>query len=326
MNVIPFPLHHTRQNEALATLYGAEHAIARTGMNLVVTHGTSDEGDPWISVHQAGSAEVLAHFAVIEGKLVADSPAFSRPMWAMDLRSVIDHVINALRRATKDRPVAGIDVFNAVLIAVAALCITDAEAWHLPLDPERLPELLAEIVPAEVEALVNLVTLVRQSAEAAAGKLQIIFHGEVEDDGAVQDAAAVAPEVPSAALEIPTDLPLEHDTKLDFAKIDGLIRDTAPEAGLPADQFQSKAPAMVFAQIIAEIEATPEAGPSDSEAFATIVRMLEDYPDTTEMVLKDNAIDFYVGGWEGYIAMMYADTRVQIIGVEQGTHIPVDGL
>ena len=64
--------------------------LRQAGFAVETDRGLTDEGDPWFVFLREGSDEVIAHFARIDGQVVADSSALPEPLHGRDLRAVLD--------------------------------------------------------------------------------------------------------------------------------------------------------------------------------------------------------------------------------------------
>jgi len=79
-------------DQELAEFFRVRDALIQAGLNVDTEHGVTDEGDPWFVFIRPQTEEVTAHFARIDGHLVADSSASPVPLYGRDLRSLLSQV------------------------------------------------------------------------------------------------------------------------------------------------------------------------------------------------------------------------------------------
>lgn len=310
--ITQFPAWRSRQNSGLADLYGVEYAILQTGMRLTVNHGRTDEGDPWISVHQYGDPDVLAHIAIIDGAVVADSPTFMKPVRAGNIASIIKTVLSAIRTNAPERKVSGFDVFTAIIVAAAALHISDADAFRLPFDAEHLPEIIRDLAPVQIMALAEVAQTVSEAASGAMSELVAAFQGDMASE--VQTAAAAEPWAIEVAVgELSLELDRGETINVPQVVID--IASATPERAVHA-LTQEEA-----IEVVASL--TPNAQtPSEDDAKSEIYQILASHPDAVEMQRTGSNIDFYVTGYDGEKSFQIGDLEVRMIGVEEGGAVP----
>ena len=152
-----FLKHAQRRGEQpIAQLYRVEAALIQAGFHLDITHGSTDEGDPWVVFCRPENGAVIAHVAVIGGEMVADSPAFTGPVRMRNVSELIARLVNRLRAGSFHRGDFLSDQFVllAGIVALATLHLTDAGADWRPLAPETFADLGDHIaaVPAEMIA------------------------------------------------------------------------------------------------------------------------------------------------------------------------------
>jgi len=87
------PLRWTSRDHAELARLGA--LLARGGIACDVLDGASDEGHPWCAFGPAGSADVFAHFARIDGRYVVDWPGSPGAVLVEDLCAAVDRFLAA---------------------------------------------------------------------------------------------------------------------------------------------------------------------------------------------------------------------------------------
>jgi len=76
-------------DQELAEFYRVIDIFAKYGLTIVTDSGLTDEMDPWF-VYCNDQGEVFAHFCKIDGLYFLDSPKFSSPITAFNLRDLVD--------------------------------------------------------------------------------------------------------------------------------------------------------------------------------------------------------------------------------------------
>ncbi|MGV6875123.1 hypothetical protein ACUSIJ_20825 [Pseudochelatococcus sp. B33] len=68
--------------------------------------GTSDEGDPWFAVTDAGTGELILHLTRLNNSFTAIAPGLGGSLHARDLRTLITESVRRLlhQRADASRP------------------------------------------------------------------------------------------------------------------------------------------------------------------------------------------------------------------------------
>lgn len=84
----------------------AVERLALPGAALETGWGTSDEGDPWFAVTDAGTGELILHLTRLNNSFIAVAPALGGSLHARDLRTLINESIRRLlgRNADTSRP------------------------------------------------------------------------------------------------------------------------------------------------------------------------------------------------------------------------------
>jgi hypothetical protein len=77
-------------DQEIAEFQRVRETLREAGFALVTERGLTDEGDPWYVFIREGSDEVIAHFARIDGQVVADSSALEAPLYGRELRAVLE--------------------------------------------------------------------------------------------------------------------------------------------------------------------------------------------------------------------------------------------
>ncbi|MBS7701466.1 hypothetical protein [Chelatococcus sp. YT9] len=163
--ITPFPFHATARNRALAKLYQPEAAVLQAGIRAEIDRGSSDEGDPWVVFVRPGTGEIIAHVAIIDGEVVADSPAFSRLMRGQDIKEILDRLVSRLKATGYNRPSATVTNLGivAAAIALASFHLSDADAaWWSPIDPGAVAELTKDMSLVEAIAVITAARVVQE--------------------------------------------------------------------------------------------------------------------------------------------------------------------
>lgn len=105
-------------DQELAEFYRVANALAQAGREVGTDRGRTDEGDPWFIFFQPATEDVIAHFARIDGEVVADASALTAPIRARSLREVLDQVAEEYTLVLpKARRGKGLFVHPAALLA-----------------------------------------------------------------------------------------------------------------------------------------------------------------------------------------------------------------
>lgn len=166
----PFFTNARRRGEQpIAQLYRVEAALIQAGFHLDITHGSTDEGDPWVVFCRPENGAVIAHVAVIDGDVVADSPAFTQPVKMRNVSELIARLVNRLRAGSFHRGDFLSDQFVllAGIVALATLHLTDAGADWRPLAPETFADLGDHIAAVPAEMIAKAALSVEQAIHTA---------------------------------------------------------------------------------------------------------------------------------------------------------------
>lgn len=96
-DVIPFDPRMSR-NRALARLFKAEHELGRAGLGGEAVYGSAEDGAPWLAICDHYTGDVLVHIAVLDGQIVADSPAIDGAIRDRDLSTILRRLMEGLGR------------------------------------------------------------------------------------------------------------------------------------------------------------------------------------------------------------------------------------
>jgi len=77
-------------DQEIAEFLRVRDTLVNAGFSVSTDRGLTDEGDPWFIFLREGSDEVIAHFARIDGQVVADSSALEEPLHGGELRGVLE--------------------------------------------------------------------------------------------------------------------------------------------------------------------------------------------------------------------------------------------
>ncbi|WP_148213355.1 hypothetical protein [Rhodospirillum centenum] len=96
--VIPLrrPVQHQTKswaNQELAEFYRVVEILNRAGLAVSIDSGWSDEGDPWLVFLRDDSSEVIAHFAKIDGRLVASNGATGDTIRGSNFRDLLNALV-----------------------------------------------------------------------------------------------------------------------------------------------------------------------------------------------------------------------------------------
>ena len=93
MGIVDLARHRRKSDwsdQEIAEFRRVRDTLRQAGFAVETDRGLTDEGDPWFIFLREGSDEVIAHFARIDGEVVADSSALPEPLHGRDLRGVLD--------------------------------------------------------------------------------------------------------------------------------------------------------------------------------------------------------------------------------------------
>jgi hypothetical protein len=79
-------------DQELAEFHRVADALTQAGRRVETDRGVTDEGDPWFVFIRPETDEVIAHFARIDGEVVADASALAEPVRGANLRETLDQV------------------------------------------------------------------------------------------------------------------------------------------------------------------------------------------------------------------------------------------
>jgi hypothetical protein len=80
-------------NQELAEFYRVADSLSQAGLPVDTDFGLSDEGEPWFAFYHPDTADVVAHFARIDGRFVAAGAALHEVVDGRDLREIIDRLL-----------------------------------------------------------------------------------------------------------------------------------------------------------------------------------------------------------------------------------------
>lgn len=80
-------------NQELAELYRVHDVLNQAGMAVQMDSGLSDEGDPWFIFFHEESQEVIAHFARIDGQIIAAAVGVEKVLKGRDFSVIIREIL-----------------------------------------------------------------------------------------------------------------------------------------------------------------------------------------------------------------------------------------
>lgn len=80
-------------NQELAELYRVHDVLNQAGMAVQMDSGLSDEGDPWFIFFHEESQEVIAHFARIDGQIIAAAVGVEKVLKGRDFSVIIKEIL-----------------------------------------------------------------------------------------------------------------------------------------------------------------------------------------------------------------------------------------
>lgn len=87
------PRTRSWENQELAEFYRVVEILNRAGLAVSIDSGWSDEGDPWLVFLRDDSSDVIAHFAKIDGRLVASNGATGDTIRGTDFRDLLNALV-----------------------------------------------------------------------------------------------------------------------------------------------------------------------------------------------------------------------------------------
>ncbi|GIL41405.1 hypothetical protein [Roseiterribacter gracilis] len=125
-------------NQELAEFYRVADSLSQAGMPVETDLGVSDEGEPWFAFYHPDTADVVAHFARIDGRFVAAGASLDEVVDGRDLREIIDRMLRTkpmLMPIGKGRGASNLLLHPAIVltafVATALFAMQDAEASPL---------------------------------------------------------------------------------------------------------------------------------------------------------------------------------------------------
>jgi len=120
--------------QELAEFYRVHGALVRTGVNVEVDRGLTDEGDPWFVFCRAEDGEVMIHFARIGGMYLVDSPAYGGTMRGANFNALVRelverHPVVQPRKDGKSNLIFHPSALLVVLVATAIFKASEARAF-----------------------------------------------------------------------------------------------------------------------------------------------------------------------------------------------------
>lgn len=131
-------------DQELAEFHRVADALTQAGRRVETDRGVTDEGDPWFIFIRPETDEVIAHFARIDGEVLADASALAEPVRGANLRDILDKVAqhytlvlpNARRQ---DNLFVHPAAILAALVATALLEVEEASAQRRSSDDASGP-------------------------------------------------------------------------------------------------------------------------------------------------------------------------------------------
>lgn len=157
--------YRNAREQAAAELDRIKDALRQAGVTADTERGATDEGHPWVAFTRPGDGEMIAHVAVIDGQVVIDSPAFTRPLWGREIAPLLAQLLERLRLSgASSSPLSLALIACAVALAAAHLSGRQGAGWA-PLDIERLPETTEAIGTIPALMVVRTAQAVQAAAE-----------------------------------------------------------------------------------------------------------------------------------------------------------------
>lgn len=242
-------------NQELAEFYRVADSLNQAGLAVETDLGVSDEGEPWFAFYHPDSADVVAHFARIDGRFVAAGASQDEVVTGRDLREIIDRMLRTkpmLMPIGKGRGAGNLLLHPAIVltafVATALFAMQDAQASPLgkggddshqggaaPADkaaksaPTLIQKLLASVESAGTskqntsEALnqgfqqIALQSAIAFAMAALPVGTQPVASGDLFDVSATSIAAARAAEAGTVTIESLADLSRTASTSLAVA-------------------------------------------------------------------------------------------------------------
>jgi hypothetical protein len=125
-------------NQELAEFYRVADSLNQAGLAVETDLGVSDEGEPWFAFYHPDTADVVAHFARINGRFVAAGASLDEIVDGRDLREIIDRMLRTkpmLMPIGNGRGAGNLLLHPAIVltafVATALFTMQDAEASPL---------------------------------------------------------------------------------------------------------------------------------------------------------------------------------------------------
>lgn len=137
------PTHWTQAE--LAEFYRTAELLRRSGLDVVIEAGITDEDEPWIVFIRDDTQDVIAHFARIEGEFVAASVAMDGVVRGSQLRPVLDRILYTQPLILPPVSEQGHFLTHpaavlAAFIATAYVCTVNGELFAATYPNAKLPE------------------------------------------------------------------------------------------------------------------------------------------------------------------------------------------
>jgi hypothetical protein len=170
------------RDKTAGELHRVEDALREAGVSAEIDRGATDEGHPWVTFARPGDGEIIAHAAVIDGQVVIDSPAFTRPLWGRDMGPLLAKLLERLRlTGTSSSPLSLALLAAAVALAAAHMSDRDADGWS-PIEVDNLPAATEAIgiMPALMVVRAAQAAQAAHATEAATEQPQFLAEEPVE--------------------------------------------------------------------------------------------------------------------------------------------------
>jgi hypothetical protein len=140
-NVLPFARRPAYPQGWSASDLGEFHRISallrRTGLSIEVESGLSDEGDPWLIILREDTDDVIAHFARIDGRVIASSVTSDHVLRGRELRPLLEMIVR-----TQPLVLPATDTGSRLLLhPTAALAAFIATAYVYSVNAASVPTL-----------------------------------------------------------------------------------------------------------------------------------------------------------------------------------------
>ena len=84
-------------DQELAAFFLLKIRLRGHGLSFETDHGMSDEGEPWLVLHDSDTGEVFAHFARTSGSYVVCAPRIKGSLSGPDLYELVKRFVNLCR-------------------------------------------------------------------------------------------------------------------------------------------------------------------------------------------------------------------------------------